>query len=129
DATREGTPHCVVALARTATGLPSASILPCAVCTLGFAASIKHLRISSPVAGNRSSLAAAVETQLSACFTAVHTHSACISGGSPTALLATTFSTLSSLGNNSQLKIGGTSVIAGILYVVGECDRSSPRSL
>ena len=44
-------------------------------------------------------------TQRSACFTAVQTQIACISGGSPTALLRATFSTLSSFGKNSQLKI------------------------
>jgi len=68
------------------------------------AASVKQRRISSPVAGKCNCLAAVVETQPSACFTAVHTHVACISGGSPTALLLATFSVLSSLGNSSPVE-------------------------
>ena len=51
-----------------------------------------------------------------------------ISGGSPTALLRYTLRTLSLLSNVATLNTSGTSVIAGILYVVGECDSKLPRS-
>ena len=81
---------------------------------------VKHRSISSPVAGSCNSAAAPGDTYASAFFTAAHTAMASISGGSPTALLRYTFRTLSSLSNVATLNTSGTSVIAGILYVVGE---------
>ena len=59
-------------------------------------------------------------------FAAAHTAMPSISGGSPTALLRYTFRTLSLLSNVATLNTSGTSVIAGILYVVGEWDSRSP---
>src|SRR5437763_16674447 len=88
--------------------------------------SVSRRRISSPVAGAASCGMAPRAMNDSAFFTAIHTEMASSSGGSPTALLDPMFSVLPSFSIQSTLKTGGRSWMLGILYVVGECDSSSP---
>src|SRR5262249_25606839 len=82
--------------------------------------SVKHRSISSPVAGSRSASADIGDTYVNAFRAAAQTAIPNINGGSPTALLRYTLRTLSLLSNVATLNTSGTSVIAGILYVVGE---------
>ena len=80
----------------------------------------------SGVAGLESLTSASSPKAATASRMASRTEIASISGGSPTALLRYTLRTLSLLSNVSTLNSAGTSVIAGILYVVGECESKSP---
>ena len=68
----------IVALVGKLCNRRSIAVFDSAFCLLLFclpSASVKQRKISSPVAGSRNSLAASSETQPSACFTAVQTHS------------------------------------------------------
>src|SRR5580658_9111717 len=62
----------------------------------------------------------------SAFFAASHALIPSSKGGSPRALLRYKLTSLLGLSSKRRLKISGRSLIAGILYVVGECERSSP---